>query len=129
MYPKPDLSDRPPRLQPTPEDDRVDVGWADGIMDEQRPYVVRRWMNSSWHDLAFYFAAVGLERWEPWDFAVHLEREGLISFAKEEDGWGEAPEIESQRDAQGQAILEVRFTAERQGRLIIVRHLPLRVYE
>jgi hypothetical protein len=79
-YPVPDRSDKRPRFTRTPEDDRLDIGWSEGILTDGRPYRTESWCQDQVMLLTVFFSALGLEAASNPDLADLLVREQLLRF-------------------------------------------------
>jgi hypothetical protein len=82
-YPKPDRSDHQPNDRKTAENDRLDIGWADGVLSDGRPFTMELWAMDQTTFFQGFFSAIGLEELDRGQLQELLEREGLVRFVSE----------------------------------------------
>ena len=84
MYPKPDRSRSTPNRVKTEANDTLDIGWAEGMMRDGRPWRAEAWCQDQVTCLNFYFSSRGLENATDDDLAALLSDEALVRFRDEE---------------------------------------------
>lgn len=80
MYPKPDRSNIIPNFVKTPEDDTVDLGWAEGVLSDGRPFRAECWAQDQITMLTLFFSVKDLETHTDQMLKDMLVKEGLIEF-------------------------------------------------
>jgi len=80
VYPKPDRSGHPPNFRKTDENPSPDIGWAEGVLSDGRPYRAECWAEDGITMLAFFLSARGLEACGEAELAGLLARERLVVF-------------------------------------------------
>ena len=83
MYHAPDRSDAIRNFSKA-EDDDLDIGWADGVLSDGRPYRVEGWAADQITLLTFFFSTAQIETYTDAQFIKLLEDEGLIEFSSDE---------------------------------------------
>jgi len=83
MYPKPDRSNHHPNLSKTAENDTLDIGWAEGVFSDGRPFRIECWAQDQVTYLQCFFSSVGLEELDRSELQQFLERERLIRFVSD----------------------------------------------
>lgn len=83
-YPKPDRSTFKPNSQKTPENDALDIGWAEGVLSDNRPFRMEYWCQDQCSIATFFFSTVELDFPTPANVRDFLEREGLVRFRTSE---------------------------------------------
>ena len=79
-YPKPDRSNFVPNTEKTPENESLDIGWAEGVFGDGRPYRMEMWAQDQASYLSFIFSAEGLEQLTGLSAVDLLVREGVVRF-------------------------------------------------
>ena len=102
-YPRPDRSNSTPNHFKTPEDDAIDIGWAEGILSDGRPYRLECWCQDQVTCVTIFVSQIGLERLDDRSIQDLLEREDLAHFTGPKRFAGARPF----RDASGQAMLSI----------------------
>jgi hypothetical protein len=82
-YPKPDRSDHQPNPKKEGEKDWIDIGWADGVLSDGRPFTMELWAQDQTTFIQCFFSAIGLEELDRGQLQGLLEREGLVRFVSE----------------------------------------------
>jgi hypothetical protein len=100
-YPEPDRSDYAPNFTKTDENPVVDVGWAKGVLSDDRPFRAECWAQDGATYLTLFFSRLGLEAATREAIEVLLEGEGLLRFT----GESRPVTIELFRDAAGNDLL------------------------
>jgi hypothetical protein len=83
-YPKPDRSTFKPNSYKTPENDSLDIGWAEGVLSDNRPFRMEYWCQDQCSIVTFFFSTVELDFPTPANVRDFLEREGLVRFRESE---------------------------------------------
>jgi len=83
-YPKPDRTRFTPNRVKTDADDTLDIGWAEGVMRDGRPWRAEAWCQDQVTFLTFFFSSLGIEKATNDDLTTLLEVEGLVRFVGEE---------------------------------------------
>ena len=80
-FPEPDRSNHQLRREKTWQKSVVDIGWAEGVMSDGRPYLMEAWTQDDTDGVTFYFSRFGIRVTsdDPW-YEDLLEREGLVQF-------------------------------------------------
>ena len=79
-YPKPDRSTFQPNLEKTPENDALDIGWAEGILSDGRPFRMEYWCQDQCSIATFFFSTTGLNFTSQAKVRDFLAREGLVRY-------------------------------------------------
>jgi hypothetical protein len=80
-YPKLDRSNYIQNLEKTPENDNLDIGWAEGELRDGRPYWMECWCQDGLISVTFFFATEDLSGGDKqWWIEFFEEKEGLIDF-------------------------------------------------
>ena len=85
-FPRPDRSKFKPNRVKTDLNDTLDIGWAEGVMSDGRPWRAEAWCQDQVTFLTFFFSSAGLENAADPDLAALLTREGLLRFVDDEGG-------------------------------------------
>jgi hypothetical protein len=80
MYPKPDRSNIIPNFVKTPENDALDLGWAEGVLSDGRPFRAECWAQDQITMLTLFFSVMDLENHTDQMFKDMLVKENLIEF-------------------------------------------------
>ncbi len=83
MYHAPDRSSATRNFSKTKDDDDLDIGWADGVFSDGRPYRAESWAADQITLLTFFFSTSQIETYTNAQFIKLLEDEGLIEFLSE----------------------------------------------
>ena len=83
MYPVPDRSKHNPNFTKTALNDTIDVGWAEGVFSDGRPFRVECWAQDQVTSLTCFFSAIRLEDFSDEELQHLLEREGVVRFLTE----------------------------------------------
>lgn len=102
-YPKPDRSRFTPNRVKTEANDTLDIGWAEGVMRDGRPWRAEAWCQDQVTFLTFFFSSRGLEQATDADLTALLKAEDLVTFVDESG----AAEGRLTQDDAGQDIWEV----------------------
>jgi hypothetical protein len=123
-YPKPDRSRFVPNRVKTEANDTLDIGWAEGIMRDGRPWRAEAWCQDQVTFLTFFFSSLGLGRATDADLAARLTAEDLVTFV-DEDG-----QVEGRRakDDAGQRVWEVVVVVGDDDELYVSSSPKLRPY-
>lgn len=78
-YPKPDRSDQKRNLTRNADGD-LDIGWAEGVLSDGRPFVVELWSWGGHTFLTYFLSRLGLENATDDHFREMLVQEGLLTF-------------------------------------------------
>jgi len=79
-YPKPDRSGMTPNFTKSADNDAIEIGWAEGVLSDGRPYRAECWAQDQVTSLTFFVSAQSLESATAESLADMLEREGLVRF-------------------------------------------------
>ncbi len=79
-FPKPDRSTYIPNREKTPENDQLDIGWAEGIMSDGRPFRIELWAQDQITMATVFLSTQGLETSSSTALAELLERERVVSW-------------------------------------------------
>ncbi len=79
-YAVPDRSNKTPNFVKTPENDALDIGWAEGTFSDGRPYRAESWCQDQVTVLTIFFSTLGLEAATNTELAQLLVREHLLTF-------------------------------------------------
>jgi hypothetical protein len=80
-YPAPYRSGHRPNFVKTPENDILDLCWAEGVLSDGRPFRAECWCQDQVTMLTFFVSTTGLEAASQEELADLLVREGLVQFA------------------------------------------------
>jgi len=83
-YPKPDRSTFKPNFQKTPENEALDIGWAEGALTDGRPFRMEYWCQDQYSIVTFFFSTVDLDFTDQVNLRDFFEREGLVRFRETE---------------------------------------------
>jgi hypothetical protein len=78
-YPQVDRSDLVPNFDGRAGDDVVDVGWAEGQLDDGRPYRLECWALAGSTGVTVLMSDEGLEASSPLEVNALLEASGVIT--------------------------------------------------
>jgi hypothetical protein len=76
----PDRSGYEPNFSKTVENDKLDIGWNEGVMSDGRPYRMEAWAWDQTTSLTFFTSMDGLPDRSKEDWATLLETERLVQF-------------------------------------------------
>lgn len=79
-YPKPDRSTFKPNLKKTPENDALDIGWAEGVLSDGRQFRMEYWCQDQCSIVTFFFSTDDLDFANQDSLFSFLKREGLVRF-------------------------------------------------
>lgn len=79
-YPYVDRSNRRPNFVKKDRDDQLDLGFAEGIFTDGRPFRVESWAATYVTYLTFYFSSVDIEHFSQTDLKEYLNVEQVIKF-------------------------------------------------
>ena len=79
-YFKPDRSTFKPNVKKTPENDALDIGWAEGVLSDGRPFRMEYWCQDQNSIVTFFFSTIDLEFTDQANVRDFLGREGLARF-------------------------------------------------
>jgi len=80
-YPKPDRSQHPPNFTKSADNEQVDIGWAEGYLDDGRVIRAECWAQDQVTCITFFLSTISLEELDPDSVVALLEAEGLFRFA------------------------------------------------
>ena len=103
-YPTPDRSDFTPNRRKTADNDTVDIGWAEGVLSDGRPYRLECWAQDQVTHLQMFFSRRGLEHLDRAGIQDLLEREHLVRFASLDKRYASG---KPWRDPKGQDIWSI----------------------
>jgi hypothetical protein len=78
--PRPDRSGYQPNFHKTPENECLDLGWADGQLRDGRPFRMEVWAMDGMTGLTYFFSRQGLEDLTNAACTDMFEKEGLVRF-------------------------------------------------
>ncbi len=79
-FPTPDRSNFTPNFSRTADNDVLDIGWAEGLLSDGRPYRLECWAQDQVTSVSIFVARAGLEDLEGTGLQAFLEREQLVQF-------------------------------------------------
>jgi hypothetical protein len=79
-YPIPDRTNFRPNFQKTEENDVLDIGWAEGVLSDGRPYRFECWCQDQITDVTIFLSRIGLEDLDKQEIIKLLEQENLLHF-------------------------------------------------
>ena len=79
-FPKPDRSYFKPNLAIANKEDQLDIGWAEGVFTDGRPYRAELWSCKSDSILTFFFSTTGLETASLLELVDLLGKEVSLKF-------------------------------------------------
>ena len=80
-FPTPDRSRLVPNFVKTPDNEMLDIGWAEGVMSDGRAWRMECWAESQATFVNFFFSSVGMEEFGKDQFRGLLSREGRVEFS------------------------------------------------
>jgi hypothetical protein len=83
-YSKPDRSHFTPNRVKTDANDTLDIGWAEGVMRDGRPWRAEAWCQDQVTFLTFFFSSLGLEQATDAVLTALLKAEDLVRFTSDE---------------------------------------------
>lgn len=83
-YPAPDRTGFEPNFSKTSDNDVLDIGWAEGVLSDLRPWWLECWAQDRVTCLTIFVARAGLDLGDDPSVARFLEREGLLRFTGKE---------------------------------------------
>ena len=100
-YPRPDRSGFTPNFTKSAENPAIDIGWAEGVLKDGRPYRMECWAEEQVTSVTVFFSSIGLEGLEPGAFAPLLESERLLTYGDPTKYYGAsaAPYVDSAGNA------------------------------
>ena len=123
-YPTPDRSDFAPNLEKSPENEALDLGYAEGAMRDGRPYRAEFWCMDQISMLTFWFSTVGLEGASHDELADRVESEGLVTFRPGR----RSVACKKVRDAADQEMWSVNVTVGDEDETYLESSIELRRY-
>ena len=84
MFNKPDTSNIAPRFSKTEDDDAIDLGWAEGIFTDSRPYRCESWATGGISLITVFFSSLQLENSSNQSLSQLLVSERLLHSASGE---------------------------------------------
>jgi hypothetical protein len=110
-YPTADRSDFTPNFVKKDFDDQLDIGFAEGIFSDGRPFRAEFWAANQISFLTYYFSSADIESFSDGDLRAYLETEHSIDFQDEKfvSSGFEGINIDASKafDASGNEIWEV----------------------
>lgn len=79
-YPAPDRSGFEPNFTKSSESDVIDIGWAEGVLSDGRPWWLECWAQDQVTCLTIFVSRIDLSLTDDPSVAQFLEREGLLRF-------------------------------------------------
>ena len=79
IYPKPDRSDYTVNTSNTDQDEVLDIGWAEGVLSDTRPFRAEAWADSGITMVTFFLSTLGLENATQAQIMALLETDGLVT--------------------------------------------------
>ena len=83
-YPQPDRSNVKPNFVKTQDNEALDLGWAEGIFRDGRPYRAEYWSEGGVSTMTVFFSTLGVESYLKEDFVRLLEQELGLAFKTRE---------------------------------------------
>ena len=80
MFHSPDRTGITRNTSKTADNDDIDIGWADGVLSDGRPYRAECWATDQITLLTFFLSTAQIETYTDAQFIELLEDEGLIEF-------------------------------------------------
>ena len=124
-FPKPDRSDYSPNFKKKEENDTVDIGWAEGVMADGRPYRAECWAQDQMTCLSIMFASEGFEGATTNDILDFLEIQKIVGFRGEKRPIAVRPF----KDARGNDLLLVNLVVGDEEELYIDDKLSLQAWQ
>ncbi|GAB1342922.1 hypothetical protein [Gemmatimonas sp.] len=84
-YAKVDRSDFTPNSKGRAGDEVVDIGWAEGVLQDGRPYHLECWSLAGTTGVTVFMASDGLEASDPRPVHTLLEASGVITTLEEQE--------------------------------------------
>lgn len=90
-FPKPDRSDYTVNQTKSADNDHIDIGWAEGVLRDGRPFRLEIWAQDQITFLTVFLSSLGLED-APSDYLYFLlARDSVMAFSGEKfaspDAW------------------------------------------
>ena len=80
MFHSPDRTGVTRNTSKTEDNDDIDIGWADGVLSDGRPYRAESWATDQITLLTFFFSSAQIEGYTNAQFIQLLVDESLIEF-------------------------------------------------
>ena len=123
-YPIPDRSNFTPNFSKTPENDVLDIGWAEGFLSDGRPYRLECWAQDQVTMVTIFVSRMGLEDLGTEAVQELLEREDLAHFRSSR----RYASTRSFRDGSGQDLLSINVVIGDDEETFVSGGPPLRPY-
>jgi hypothetical protein len=124
IYPVPDRSDQTINHVKN-EYGEIDVGWAEGLMSDGRPFRMEMWAQDGVSMLTFFFSASGLEDLDDEKMATLVLAEGFVTFR---DGAKQFIEKMLRDDPAGNATWSASIVVGDEDETFISGSLPVFAY-
>ena len=124
-YPRPDRSDFMPNRVKSDENAAVDLGWAEGVFADGRPWRMECWAEEQLTCLTVFCSSIGLEPASDSGFPELLEAEGLVRYLLPEQYYS-AP-AKRFTDASGNSMWSINVVVG-DDESVFAETLPLRPY-
>jgi hypothetical protein len=70
----------PARKLSQSQDDEMNIGFAQGVFSDGRPFHAECWASEGTTNLTFFFSTIGLENYQKRDVISYLAGEGVIEL-------------------------------------------------
>jgi hypothetical protein len=114
-----------PNFVKSEENDVVDIGWAQGLLSDGRPFVAECWAQDQITAMTFFFDATGLDLSSPDLCETLLEREGLAKF----DPGPAYVSAQTMTDEAGTVVWSVNMVVGDADSLFATSAVPLRSWK
>lgn len=89
-FPKPDRSNYTVNQTKSAENDQIDIGWAEGVLRDGRPFRLEVWAQDQITCLTVFLSSLGLED-APSDYLVYLlRRDSVVAWLNGETASADA---------------------------------------
>ena len=82
-YPRVNRAHFKPNFVKKDRDDQIDLGWAEGVFSDGRPFRLEVWAATYVRYYTYYFSIVDIEYYSPSDLKKYLVSENVIEFDDE----------------------------------------------
>lgn len=126
MYPKPDRSGYQPNFTKSEENDKLDLGWNEGVWSDGHPFRMEVWCWDQTTNVTFFVSRDNLPDRPREAWADLLEQEGLVQFGTHGQRSAYAVAVEDDR---GQPVWSINVMVGIDDDLLVDGTIPFVRYE
>jgi len=125
-YAKPDRSTYTPNFSKSAENDQLDIGWAEGVMKDGRPYRLECWAQDQLTCVTVFLSSAGLESATTEALLALLEVERVIWWRP---GATPSAGVSGFIDSAGETMWSINIVIGLDGEKARADSVPLQAYE